>query len=275
MGAAMSSSKSKNIIIIILLLLDVFLFSIVIADKIEAARVQREQEEAICRVLAMNGIELSENISLDMSAPVPCTISRDAESELSMAGKMLGKCNVNDLGGNIIHYTSGRGQAMIRGNGELSIIFSGDRPDMEVNAKSASKLMSRYGIELSRDGAFAEGSDITLRCTLDGYSVYNATLTFTVAGDSLSMVNGTCVFGGERSDSSENVMDSATAMMRFLEIVRDEGFICSRIDTVEAGYFLSVSVSGISTLSPVWHISTDTGELYINAVSGKIENMAA
>lgn len=271
----MSSSKSKNIIIIILLLLDIFLFSIVIADKIEAARVQREQEEAIRRVLAINGIELSGEVSLDISAPEPCTIERDAENELSMAGKMLGKCTVNDLGGNIIHYTSERGQAMMRGNGELSIIFSGDRPDMELSAKFAAKFMSRYGIELSREGAVTDGNDITLRCSLGGYSVYNATLTFTAAGDKLSMVNGTCVFGGERSSSSENVMDSATAMMRFLEIVRDDGFICSRIDAVEAGYFLSVSVSGISTLSPVWHICTDTGELYINAVSGKTENMAA
>jgi len=61
--------------------------------------------------------------------------------------------------------------------------------------------------------------------------------------------------------------------MRFLEIVRSEGFICSRLEGLMPGYLMNVTVSGESTLTPVWHIETDTGELFINALSGKQETI--
>ena len=269
----MSSSKSKNIIIIILVLLDLFLMGISIADRTQEKSALQAQEDAIRQVLELSGIEVDEDISFDISAPAPCTIERSAQAEMQLTEKLIGICSVNDLGGNILYYTSDSGQALYRGDGEIGVIFSGKRPNMGLSAKDADKFLSRGGLRLYTASEQIKDSDVIVCCALDGYCVYNAKLIFTLSGDEIAMVNGTRIFNGTRTYSNDTVMDSVTAMMRFLEIVRDEGYVCSRVTTVEAGYFLSVSVSGVSTLSPVWHIKTDTGELYINAVSGKIETL--
>lgn len=269
----MSSSKSKNIIIIILLVLDLILMSIAIADRAQENRSRMAEEQAIRRVLELNGILVDEGVSFDIDAPRACTVERSPQAEMELTETMIGSCSVNDLGGNILHYTSQDGQALYRGDGEIGVIFSGNRPNMNLSGKDADKFLRRGGLRLyARSEQFVD-SDVIVCCALDGYCVYNAKLSFTVSNGEITMINGTRIFNGARSYSDDVVMDSVTAMMRFLEIVRDEGYICSRITTVEAGYFLSVSVSGVSTLSPVWHIKTDTGELYINAVSGKIETI--
>ena len=45
---------------------------------------------------------------------------------------------------------------------------------------------------------------------------------------------------------------------------------CVRIDSISAGYSMTVSRSGASELTPVWRIGTDTGVLLIDAESGKV-----
>ena len=45
---------------------------------------------------------------------------------------------------------------------------------------------------------------------------------------------------------------------------------CVRIDSISAGYSMTVSRSGASELAPVWRIGTDTGVLLIDAGSGEV-----
>ena len=58
-------------------------------------------------------------------------------------------------------------------------------------------------------------------------------------------------------------------------VVNEEGIICSRIDSIQAGYLQSVQVSGESLLVPVWRLETDAGVVLINAETGKLESGAA
>ena len=88
------------------------------------------------------------------------------------------------------------------------------------------------------------------------------------------MVSGVVVLTTETSRSTEGVMNAAGVLVRFLEIVRSEGFICSTLRTLTPGYLMSVTVSGESTLTPVWHIETDTGDLYLNALTGAAETVS-
>lgn len=272
----MSSAKTKNLIIIMLVLLNAILLGIVLFDKHEDSRARQAEAEAIGQVLSLNGIELGENVDFRMEAPVPCLLKRDPQAERELIEKMIGSCSVSDLGGNILFYEAESGQAMFRGNGELDVVFGSGGADLgSSDGKAAAKFMGRSGLELYPASQQYEDGDLIVCCGLDGYCVYNAKLVFTLNDDRLMMINGTRIFDGSRSDSAENVMDSITAMMRFIEIVHDEGYICSRISGLEAGYVMSVSVSGECSLSPVWRVITDTGELYINAVSGKLETLPA
>lgn len=274
----MSSSKNKNLLIIMLLLLDAILLAIVLFDNAESREVRQAEADAICQVLSMNGITVEEGVVFDISAPQPCVVFRDDEKEQELISKIIGSCSRKDLGGNIIFYESDKGQALFRGDGEVDIIFMSDFPEMDAaNAKAAAKYMRKCGLTLDASTASIAdsgvGSELVLTNTVDDCRVYNAKLSFTISGGQLSIISGNTVFTGQRSYSDEEVIDSTTAMMRFIEIVHDEGYICSKVKSVETGYFMSVSVSGECILTPVWRIETDTNVFHINAVSGKLETL--
>lgn len=279
MGGRMSSSKSKNIIIITLLLLNAILLMIVLFDKSEQRSSQKAEAEALVEVLQQSGISIDEDLDFNISSPAPCTIIRDLDTESTVISQLLTKASRSDLGGNIIYYESAKGQAILRGTGEMDLVFTGELPALGgTDSKAIVRYMEKRGLPL--DESSAEKADdnsetiIRIPCELDGYGVYNAVLNFRLSGENVLMINGTRLFDGEPVVSDESVMDCVSALMSFVEIVHDQGYICSRLTGVEAGYFMSVSALGECSLSPVWRISTDTGVLYINAISGKVETLA-
>ena len=52
------------------------------------------------------------------------------------------------------------------------------------------------------------------------------------------------------------------------------GVICSELRGLELCYAFSASASGEGSLTPIWRVVTDTGEFYINAVTGREEVLA-
>ena len=136
------------------------------------------------------------------------------------------------------------------------------------------RLAEKLGLSCDEDSLVpggGSGEEYTVNCAWKGGRVYNAQLTFFFTADSLMMVTGTRLFDDVEQDSGDGVMDELTAMMRFYELVIGEQWPCSRLEGLDVGYVQSVTVSDASTLTPVWHFSTDTGQLYINAVTGRGE----
>lgn len=276
----MSTSKSKNIIIIALLLLNIFLLAILIVDKVEAKKGMDAEIAALESVMKQRGISLGEDIDFSISAPLPCTVLRDEKNDDKLIDNLINYSYREDMGGNVIFYSSGIGQAMLRGTGEISLIFNDELPDMSSDhAEEADKYMKNNGLELYSELAkvttSSDGATAVIPCEFDGYCIYNTKLSFTVSGDKLMMIDGTRPFDGDTEFHDETVIDSVSAMMCFMDIVRSDGYICSRVLGIEAGYFMNVAVSGESTLRPVWKVETDTGDIYINAVSGKMESLPA
>lgn len=276
----MSTSKSKNIIIIALVLLNVFLVAILLVDRAEARSAMEAEIEALEGVMKQRGISLGDDIDFSVGAPLPCTILRSEKNDDKLIDNLIDYNYREDMGGNVIFYSSDIGQAILRGTGEISLIFNDELPDMSSDhAAAAAKYMEKNGLKLfsnlAKVNASNDGATAILPCEFDGYCIYNSKLSFTVSGEKLMMIDGTRPFDGETSYLDEAVIDSVSAMMCFMEIVRSDGYICSRVNGIEAGYFMNVAVSGECTLRPVWKVATDTGDIYINAVSGKMESLPA
>ena len=72
---------------------------------------------------------------------------------------------------------------------------------------------------------------------------------------------------------SVQVIDTATAVMRLLDVLKNSGYVCREITGVSHCYKLDASASGDGTLTPLWHFSTDIGDFYINGVTGKEETV--
>jgi len=272
----MDRKRIENIIIIILVLLNVFLISVTAADGGRLRKNRRETEEAVSALLESNGIIVGENAKLLQDAPALYTVVRDFDAEQERMEQLIGSASSEDLGGSIRFYRSENGQAVLRGTGELDMLLEGSSVRIKGSReRTAEKLFSDAGVET---GLWMESqtdsSHMDCCCFWNGVPVFNAKLGFDFNEDCLSMVSGTMVLTKETERKTEGVMDASAALVRFLEIVSSEGFICSCLQEISPGYLMSVTVSGESTLTPIWHIKTDTGDLYINAVSGKTETVA-
>ena len=274
----MDTSKIKNIIILILLAVNLFLGAALLSDRAQARSARASAWEAAVQAVERVGISVSEEISGGIDTPAMYSLRRDMDSEYERLEDVLGGLSASDLGGNIWFYSSDKGQASVRGTGECDILFTAEVFAAGHGAeKTAAKLMKSLGMEPDEDSArsysVAGGSAVELGCAWQGCRVYNAQLNFTFSEDSLMMVSGTRLFDLSVQESSEGVMDELSVLMRFVEVVGEQGFVCSSLNELEAGYVFSVTVSGEGTLIPVWRFGTDTGDVYINALTSRVETV--
>ena len=197
------------------------------------------------------------------------------EQESQRMAALLGEHVSEDLGGSIWFYRSDAGQAVMRGTGEMDYLTEGG---VQTRARSleatATELFRRAGVELYAEGAAAvTENSVTLCCGWGGFPVYNAVLEFYFFDEQLSMVSGTLVFSRETAVSESAAMDSAGVLVRFVDLVKSEGLICSELKSLTPGYSMTVTVSGEGVLTPVWRLTTDTGDVYVNAVNGRLETI--
>ena len=220
-------------------------------------------------LLEENGIAVADGAVRIAKAPAPAALTREILQENEHVRKLIGDYTPEDAGGNIIYYRGEKGQALLRGSGELDVVPYGSAfPLRGSPERTAEKLLRGIGVAAVYAG---EGENTNFYCCFDAVPVYNAILSFTFSDAAcLTMLTGTRLFDNAQRASEGDGMDSVSALLRFVEIVRTEGYICSRIDSMEAGYYMTVSRSGASELTPVWRIGTDTGVLLIDAESGKV-----
>lgn len=267
----------ERIVISILLIMNVFLLCVVLSDEIESKRNQKETEKSLELLLQENEIVLGEETKLVQSAPPRYILARSVQQETGKIEKLFGESTVQeDLGGNIMFYRAESGQAVLRGNGEMDFLFSGRYFTAQGKLeKTADHILKKIGFsaELKKDSKADGEGHLEYYCCYNGYPVYNAVLGFDFSGNALYMLSGTRMFDVMKSEESEGLMDSVSVLLRFVELVNNEGYICSRLENLRAGYIMSVAVSGESTLTPVWRIETDTGTVLINAFTGGVETL--
>ena len=267
----MDRRRLERIVLLILALLNVFLLSVVLSDSAEARRSAKETAASVTAVLEDNGIAVADGAVLIADAPEKCVLTRVVSAESEKVRRIIGDNVSEDLGGNILLYRGDQGQALLRGSGETDIVLNyGAVPLRRGAERTAERLLRRIGVS-ARAAERAEGAETTdFYCCCEDLPVYNAVLSFSFSESCLTMVGGTRLFDSVTRSADEPGMDSVSALLRFVEIVRSEGYICSRLEGMEAGYSMTVTRSGEAELAPVWRIETDTGALLIDAVSGGV-----
>ena len=273
----MDHSKIKNLIIVILLLLNVFLLATQISDRAESRRSAQEALDTAKAIIAGKGIAVGDALESYVETPSVYRLRRDLVQEEEKIRELLGKCSASDMGGNIWFYNAAGGQASLRGTGELDVLFSGNGYDGSSPEKTAEKVLARLGMELGETSTVAResgGADVLeVTAAWNGGPVYNAKMKLSFDDDALLMATGTRLLDHAENLGTAGVMDMLTVTMRFMEVLEQEGRVCSELLSMDVGYLMSVTVSGESTLTPVWHFLTDTGDIYINALTGKTETV--
>ncbi len=271
----MVGSKIKNLIIIILLLVNLFLLAMVLHDRIEASRTQRQALADVSAAFESSGIELTADVQWNEKLS-GCSISRDLSRESAMVKSVIGTSTVEDLGGNILLYVGANGEARFRGTGEFEIILTPRAiPVSGSPLDTAKDVLSDMGYKTDASLALvendADATTVTLLCRYRGNNVYNCSVSFVFTPDYLMMISGRRPLEWS-ADAESSEISAPTVLMRFLAEIRERGVVCSEVRGLELGYSMAASASGEGSLTPCWRIVTDTGQYYINAMTGKIEN---
>lgn len=275
----MDAIKVKNFIILVLLIVNVVLLSTVISDRMRGSELWNEAVEGAVALLEENGIVVSDEANLSARSLNQRSVARNGQVEAQAVDGFIGLTTTDDRGGGIIYYGGTYGEAIFRGTGGFDIQFSASgAPEAEDMERTALEYAKKLGISLLESSCRTTTSDsstvLEYTCSSDGARIINCTVEFRFMLGRLYSVSGTRPLDHVTSETDSSVIDVPTALMRFLELTREKGHICSELRGLELCYAFSASASGEGSLTPTWLVVTDTGEFYINALTGREEVLA-
>lgn len=265
--------KLKNLIILILLTVNGFLLVLVGIRREDSARYERSALERTVQVLEQGGIQVDIEAVTAADGLTAITVERDAEREARLMSALLDEeVQGDNRGGGLYLYRGKLGEASLRTGGELSVEFFRDdhwrtgRPE-----DHAASLLKKLGVEGALTGQTDEGEDVVLRFTQswNGTPVFSCEVEFVYREGYLTTLRGTLLMAAEGTAETGQTLTLPTALMRFSEGLGATGDVCSAIRAMEPGYRGTVqSLSGGVRLAPVWLVTTDTANYYLDCVTG-------
>lgn len=270
--------KLKNIIIIILLIVNGFLLVLVGARMEESVRYERLALEQTVQVLAQGGIQVELDAVAEGSQLSPMSVERDLEREAKLAQALLDEAvQGGNRGGGLYLYRGALGEVSFRAGGEVSAEFApGERWRTSRPEDHAAALLKELGIDGLRIDAAqgAEETAVRFRQSWNGAPVFSCEVEFAYRDGSLTALRGTLLTAGTGAAESGVPLTLPTALIRFSEAVGATGDVCSEVRSMEPGYWAyAQSLSGGSRLTPVWLVSTDTADYYLDCITGALTRL--
>lgn len=269
----MEGRKIKNIIILILLMVNGFLLFLVLGQQFKVRQYRSSAVTRAILVLEQNGISLSaETLDGAEISLQPLTAVRSTQAEASIAEALLGPAlQFTDQGGGVSLYTSELGSGQFLSSGEFSFSLSEHLANEHSPADHAAKLLSSLGIsaELVETQTTDSGINVTFLQLQDGFPLYSSRIVFQYKDTHLSTISGTLLTGSAAAESAD-LLDVPTALIRFLEGILARGDVCSAIRDLRPGYRASQTFGSGIRLTPVWLVSTNVSDYYLNAITGEL-----
>lgn len=264
----METSRLKNIMILLLVLVNLFLLGFLGVRLSSEYTAQRRTVSELTSLFAADGVTLEEGAVVFGTPPQALTLTRDIELDQKMASFFLGSTvSVSDEGGGIYTFTSPAGQLDSRASGSFQA--TGDLgTDL---AAICRKFCQSYGYrDLVMDFDKTGTGTATATQYVNDYPVVGCTVTFQATDGEFRSVSGTRLPSGGTGTADSSSLSAVTALTTFLETRRAEGAVVSVVSSVTACYMLQSSAASPMALVPVWQLSTDTADYYVNCSTGVV-----
>ena len=243
----MEWSKLKNIILLLLVSVNAFLLILVGVQESRAARYEEDTRQAAVRVLEQSGITFGPE--------------RVPQGENDVRHR----------------YSSVQGTAEFSMNGTFSVRFQPGawakehERSYEDASQSCLERIDFQGTLISSESGERPGQTVlTYYQNWEGTPLFSCQVTLLWQDDTLLRMEGQRLSGTITSSSEEETLSAATVLVRFLAGVTEGGFVCSRIDEMNAGYLIVSGTTRPVELTPVWRITTDSGAYYVDAITGEL-----
>ena len=174
-------------------------------------------------------------------------------------------------------YSSVQGTAEFSMNGTFSVRFQPGawakehERSYEDASQSCLERIDFQGTLISSESGERPGQTVlTYYQNWEGTPLFSCQVTLLWQDDTLLRMEGQRLSGTITSSSEEETLSAATVLVRFLAGVTEGGFVCSRIDEMNAGYLIVSGTTRPVELTPVWRITTDSGAYYVDAITGEL-----
>lgn len=271
----MEAPKLKNIVLIILLVTNLFLLGFVGRRGLQNAWLEQQAREDAIRFLEERNMAVAvEQIPRNIT-PKPQTVTRDLEREGEAAARLLdGPAEMEDRGGGVYRWHNERGSVQFHSDGSFSGVFAeGAFPVGDNWEQDCLDILARLDFEgelLAR-----EGKQAVFRQRWKDYPLFSQKVTVEFEKGCLSaMTAGRRLVGQPEEDPSRKTVSVASALIRFSNGMDELSAVCSRLDSVTEGYVGETALSGLMTMTPVWHIVTDTGTYQLDLVTGALSRVS-
>ena len=264
----METYRLKNIAIVILLLLNACLLLMVGGQHYQSLQAERQAAVQLRELYRSSQLSLSGRIDLAQQPLKALTLSRQADTEQSIASALLGgETLFTSQGGGIYNYESRQRAIQFRAGGS----FYGSRLDLPVEDASdfARSFCGQFGYEEPLVRLDEEGSGSAIAGQLaEGVPVTNCAVELYFEEGSLVSVTGAHVSLQDAAADSGEGMTCITALVRFLDFRNTSGAVCSEVSGVRCVYQLQSTSA--PRLLPVWEIETDTYTYYVDCETGEV-----
>ena len=263
--------KLKNIILAILAMTNLCLFFFVAHREWQQYHFQNQARSDAVAFLASRSITVDPDIlPRDRDALPPLTVVRDLDQEARLAARLLGSDVQRQVsGGAVYRYSGAKGTIQFHNDGSFSARFAqGAFP-----AASAATLLER----LDFTGELMERTDasLTFRQSWQGVPLFFNQVTLTVQdGFFTAITSGQRLSGDPAEDAARQAITPASALIQLLHGINELGDVCSRIDGIQPGYAARSALTGVTQLTPVWQVNTDTVVYQLDLVSGAVTRLS-
>lgn len=261
-------TKIKNIILLILLTVNVFLLALVGVRAWRTAQNERQTRARMLQILENNGIrfepqELPRDLELTAKK---LTLTPLEESD---AEALLGTLFTAENQGTRTVYEGERGTLTLSSGGEALWELS---PTCSVTETELWALLRERGLSFREESRVQEGELTTVTACLlwENVPVVGEELRLTLRGTVPVSLSFRALRGTAETVSSATPITAATALLRLLDALNRQGYICSEISDLYSGYLLSGDTT--LTLEPTWFVEIDTAPwlLAVNALTDTV-----
>lgn len=268
--------KLKNVILAILAVTNLCLFFFVAHREWQQYHFQNKARSDAVAFLASRSIAVDPDLlPRDRDALPPLTVVRDLEQEARLAARLLGDdVQRQASGGAVYRYFGKRGSLQFHNDGSFSARFAqGAFPVGNNSVTSALALLEQ--LDFTGELLQGSGDELTFRQSWQGYPLFSYQVTLTIQdGFFTAITSGQRLSGSPAEDGTREAMTPASALIQLLHGINQLGDVCSRIDGIQPGYAARSALTGVTLLTPVWQVTTDTVVYQLDLVSGAVTRLS-
>ncbi len=273
----MPVSKIKNLILLILSVCVIFLLALVVPQRLEQARAEREIHDRLEELFASYDIQLAAE-SLPVSESLYAVELGAQESAAEQAAlALLGQeaAAADDSTRFAPSYASDAGTCSMTLDGAFHAGLRGRAAASDI-LRDAEKVLSQLGFShgaLSQPVRQSAGVfRVDAAQQLLGVPVFSEGLHLTYVNNVLTEIDGVFYTGGGQITriSEAACISCADALVSLLSSRDQLGWVGSSVLSVRQGYRYAESASASMRLIPVWMIETDTGTFQVGGLTGEV-----